>query len=137
MSSNISDAVIDPTWKTAKRPFKIDGVAIPTPTKYEYNIEDLSSEETGRTQDGVMHKDVVAVKDTYACTWQSLSWEDAAILLNAVNGKKQVTFTHADPRLPDKFVLGEFYVGARNGGALNLKNNKATWENIAFTFIRI
>ena len=40
----------------AEKPFKIDGVAIPTPMEYAYDCEDLSSEETGRTLDGKMHK---------------------------------------------------------------------------------
>jgi hypothetical protein len=119
------------------KPFKVDGVAIPTPTTYQYNIEDLSSEETGRTLDGVMHKDIVAVKDRYDCTWKTLSWEDAADLLNAINGKTTVQFTHADPRVPGRFVTHKFYVGQRNGGALNLRDPNHSWQDIAFAFIRV
>lgn len=137
MSSVYDEYIEDPSWKNAEKPFKIDGVAIPTPSKYEYSIEDLSSEQTGRTLDGEMHKDVVAVKDTYQCTWQSLSWDDASTLLKAVDGKTRVAFTHADPRIPNKFIIRDFYVGVRNGGALNLRSETAAWENISFTFIRI
>ena len=122
---------------TQERPFKIDGVAIPTPTEYTFGIEDLSSEETGRTLDGVMHKDVVDDKDYYECVWKSLSWEDAALLLNAVNKKERVMFTHADPRKPNQWITAEFYIGERGGGALNLKDNKRTWMGIKFKFIRI
>ncbi len=118
-------------------PFKIDGVAIPTPTTYKAGIEDLSSEATGRTLDGIMHKDVVAVKDYYDCTWSGLSWEDTAILLNAVDGKTKVNFTHADPRVPNRYITAEFYVGKRSSAALNLKNKKNTWGDIALTFTRI
>ena len=82
-------------------PFKIDGVSIPTPSSYKFNVEDLSSEATGRTLDGIMHKDVVAVKDYYECSWKKLSWTEAATLLNAIDGKQQVQFTHADPRVPN------------------------------------
>ena len=120
-----------------ERPFKINGVAIPTPSTYEFNIEDLSSEATGRTLDGIMHKDVVAVKDYYNCTWAHLSWQDAATLLNAINGKSQVSFTHADPRVPGQFITGEFYVGQRGGAALDLNDSKRGWRNIKFQFIKI
>lgn len=122
------------------RPFKIDGVAIPTPTSYDFNIEDLSSDATGRTLDGVMHKDVVSVKDYYNCTWSQLSWDDAAILMNAINGKTQVAFTHADPRVPGKFITGQYYVGQRGGAALDLSSSKTSrrnWRNIKFQFIQI
>lgn len=119
------------------RPFKIDGVAIPTPITYEYSIEDLSSEQTGRTLDGVMHKDVVSVKDKYTCTWKTLSWEDASILMKAIDGKTKISFTYADPRIPNKFVTHDFYVGQRTGSALNLKDPKKSWEKITFSFIRI
>lgn len=121
----------------SERPFKVDGVAIPTPTSYVFNVEDLSSEGTGRTLDGVMHKDVVAVKDYYECTWKGLSWEDTALLLNAIDGKEQVAFTHADPRKANQFVTGQYYVGKRTGTAMNLKNLKNVWSDVSLTFTQI
>ena len=125
--------MIDPTF----RPFKIDGVAIPTPTDYTFSVEDLSSEKTGRTLDGKMHKDVVAVKDTYACVWKKLSWEDTVTLLKATDGKTKVNFTHADPRVLGNFVTHKFYIGKRECKAQNLTDLKNTWSNVTMTFIRI
>ena len=118
--------------------FKINGVSIPTPTSYEYSIEDLSSEATGRTMDGTMHKDVVAVKDYYTCGWDHLSWEDTAVLMNAINGKTRVTFTYLDPRIPGTWSTGNFYVGQRGGAALDLKQTgRQNWSGIKFQFTRI
>ena len=119
------------------RPFKIDGVAIPTPLEYQAGIEDLSSEETGRTLDGVMHKDVVAVKDYYDCKWGTLSWADIATILNAIDGKESFQFTHADPRVPNQFITGTFYVGERSVPALNLNDPNKTWSELSLRFIRI
>lgn len=119
----------------AEKPFKIDGVVIPTPTKYEFSAEDLSSEYTGRTLDGIMHKDVVAVKDYYDCAWHKLSFEDTQQLLNLVDGKTKVMFTHIDPRRSNAYITSEFYIGARKCVAKNL-NNKC-WNDITMTFIRI
>ena len=120
-----------------EKPFKIDGGAIPTPSEYGFDIEDLSSEETGRTLDGVMHKDVIDDKDTYTCTWKKLSWEDTAFLLARVNKKTKVNFTHADPRVPGRFITHPFYVGKRSCKAVNLNDPKNTWGEISFSFIRI
>lgn len=119
------------------KPFQIDGVTIPTPSEYGFDIEDLSSEETGRTLDGIMHKDVVAVKDYYTCTWKSLSWTDAAFLLKLVDGKTIVMLTYLDPRYPNQLLVNQFYVGKRSGKANNLNQTKNTWKDITFQFIRI
>lgn len=121
----------------ADKPFQIDGVTVPTPSSYEFGVEDVSSEETGRTLDGIMHKDVVAVKDYYTCTWKSLGWNEAAELLRLVDGKEIVTVTYADPLFPDMMKVGEFYVGKRTGKANNLRNMNNTWKDITFQFIRI
>lgn len=117
--------------------FKIDGVAIPAPTEYQADIEDLSSEQTGRTLDGEMHKDVVAVKDTYACTWKRLSWEDTATILNAVDGKTEVSFTYADPRVPNRMLTNKFYIGKRSTPVGVIKEEGGIWKDIKLTFIRI
>ena len=117
--------------------FKIDGVAIPTPSSYKAGIEDLSSEATGRTLDGVMHKDVVDEKDYYDCTWKSLSWQDTATLLGAIRKKEQFQFTHASPYTPNEFITEAFYVGERSTAALNLNDPNKTWTDISFRFIKI
>ena len=121
----------------SKYQFAIDGVEIPAPSSYKFGAEDLSSKKSGRTLDGVMHKDVVATKDYYDCTWNCLSWEDAAILLNAVDGKTRVQFTYADPRVPNRMLQNDFYIGKRATGALNLNDPKFTWEGITMQFTRI
>ena len=119
------------------QPFKINGTTIPTPTEYGFDIEDLSSEQSGRTLDGVMHKDVIAVKDYYTCTWKKLSWTQTASLLALVNGKTRVQLTYVDPRYPNQVLVNYFYVGKRSGKANNLNNPGNTWKDVTFQFIRI
>lgn len=123
-------------FKTSQ--FKVDGMTIPAPSSYTYNEEDLSTEGiTGRTLDGIMHKDVVAVKDTYSCVWKRLSWEEAAAVLTAVKGKTKVQFTHADPCRPNVFITGTYYIGKRECVANDLNNPVNTWREIKMTFIEI
>ena len=120
-----------------KDPFKVDGVILPTPDEYKLGIEDLSSEETGRTLDGIMHKDVIDIKDYYEFTWKFASWTDAAKIFNAVDGKTQVMLTYADPRTPNRFLTNAFYVGKRDCSANNLNDPAHTWKDITLTFTRI
>ncbi len=119
------------------RPFRIDGVMIPTPDSYKAGVQDLSSKETGRNLSGTMDKDVVAVKDTYECTWKALSWDETATLLNAVDGKKSLEFTHADPRHPNEWRTGTYYVGDRSTAAMNLNDPDFTWGGITIKFIEV
>lgn len=122
------------------RPFKVDGVSIPTPTTYKPGLEDLSSDATGRSLDGVMHKDVIATKIYFQCSWSRLSWNDAATLINAISGKTQVQFTYADPRYPNAYRTGAFYVGKIDLGALDLsdpKTSRRNWQDISCQFTEI
>ena len=119
------------------QPFTVDGVALPTPDEYKPGIEDLSSEATGRTLDGQMHKDVVDIKDYYEFTWKKLSWVDAAKVFNAVDGKTEVTLTYVDPRKPFMWLSNKFYVGKRTCAALNINDPVNTWKDISLTFTRI
>lgn len=118
-------------------PFSVDGVTLPVPDEYRPSVEDLSSEATGRTLDGVMHKDVVAVKDNYEFVWHKASWTDAATIFNAIDGKTQVTLTYVDPRKPYQVLSNLFYVGQRSCEALNLNDPVFTWKNISLTFTRV
>ena len=118
-------------------PILINGVAVPTPSSYTFDIEDLSSEETGRTLDGIMHKDVVDTKDYYTVTWNHLSWEQTALILNLVDGKEQITVTLIDPRYPNTYVTKSFYVGKRSGQINNLRHSTNTWTKVTLQFIRI
>lgn len=116
---------------------KVDGTTLPIPSAYNFDIEDLSSEATGRTLDGIMHKDVVGVKVYIQCSWKKLSWQDASTVLMSIDGKTQVTLNYVDPRVPNQILQGQFYVGKRGGVALNVNDPNRTWQDISFTFIQI
>lgn len=129
--------IIDGVPTVTDRPFRFDGVELPTPDKYQCGEEDMSSSKTGRTLDAKMHKDVVAVKDYYTLTWESLSWETAAQILSAVRGKSQGRFTYADPSIPRQFITGDFYVGKRSTEAVNLSTALNNFGNLTMQFTRI
>lgn len=118
-------------------PFKIDNTYIPTPDSYKAGIQDLSSKESGRNLKGTMEKDIVAVKATYECQWSVLTWSELSTILNAVEGKKNFLFTHADPRRPNVWVQGRFYVGDRTAAALNLNDPQYTWSGLSMKFVEV
>jgi hypothetical protein len=117
--------------------FAIDGIAIKTPSKFTVGIQDISSEETGRTLDGVMHKDVVLVAATMQCSWNLLDWEEAATILNAVDGKTSLMLAYPDPRYPNRSTVKKCYVGDRTAPAYTLVDGQERWQGVAFNFIEI
>lgn len=118
-----------------QQPFRIDGVAIPTPTTMSFGIEDMSSDESGRDLAATMHKDVVAVKDYYSCEWKTLSSTEAQLLFGLVDGKEQVQFYYRDPR--GGWSSGTFYVGKREGAMLNLNSEEYTFKDVKMQFTRV
>ena len=96
--------------------FSVDGVILPTPDEY---------------------KPMVAVKDYYEFTWNYLSWEDCAKVMNAVDGKTQVVLTYFDPRVPNRLLSNVFYVGRRSCAANNINDPVRTWKDISLQFTRV
>ena len=47
----------------------VDGVALPTPSTFEWGMIDVSASDSGRTQDGKMHKNRIAQKRQIKLSW--------------------------------------------------------------------
>ena len=62
---------------------KFDGVTMPCPAKYDFSIQDVSAGESGRTDDGVMHKNRVAQKRKIALSWVVKTPQETARILSA------------------------------------------------------
>lgn len=116
--------------------FKIDGVEIPFPTSFTVNIQDISSKEAGRLNNGDGYKDIVATKVTLEVFWQVLKWGEAALILNAVDNKEEFEVTYPDPRIPFVYTTKSFYVGDRKNPAYSLEEGKVRWKGISFNFVQ-
>ena len=66
-------------------------VEIPVPTTWTWSYYDLSSDDSGRSLDGKMHKDIVAVKRKHECTWQNVTADVAQAIMNPF---KEFVFTN-------------------------------------------
>jgi len=108
----------------------IGGVVLPPPMTYSVEYNDLDSPDTGRTEDGMLHRvrvrhDVAKIK----VGWEQLTTEKADLILNAI--------------APDSFTVvyyfgtaktATMYAGNRSCELRRINYNKASW-NISFDLI--
>ena len=58
---------------------------VPSPSKYDWKLSDVSSPTSGRTEDGLMHKDRITQKVHLELEWAYIGDNDAQTILNAFN----------------------------------------------------
>lgn len=102
----------------------IDGVALPTPNEYKVALSDLDSEDTGRTENGLLIRSRVrAGVAKISVAWAGLSTADCAAILNAI--------------APDRFAVAYFfgsvqtaqmYAGDRGVTLKAAREGQAVWE---------
>lgn len=108
----------------------IDGVALPPPMTYSVEYNDLDSPDTGRTEDGMLHRvrvrhDVAKIK----VAWKQLNTADADLILNAIAPSSfTVIYYFGTP------ITATMYAGNRSCELIRINNNKAKW-NISFDLI--
>lgn len=73
----------------------VDGIGL-SPSTFKCTIQDISSPESGRTQDGLMHKDVVAVKRKIDLGFNGSNPEAAKKILSCFR-PTYVSVTYPDP----------------------------------------
>lgn len=79
---------------------KVNGVwtAIPTPSEWTCSWQDLSTEGTaGRSLDGTMHKDLVAVKMKNALVWWAVEDKVAKAIKDASKSSVFIEMRYPDP----------------------------------------
>lgn len=86
---------------------------IPTPSKYDWKLSDVSSADAGRTEDGKMHKMRIAQKVHIELEWQNLDNDaDVQAILVAFQ-PEYVSVKYYDYKSMD-FLTKTFYVGDRS-----------------------
>lgn len=89
-------------WKDLEHTLAIDGVWLPELiTAWTNGDDDLSNDDSGRTLDGIMHKNVVDDKEYYSFALSELNWEQHARITAALRGKNQIMFTYPNPFDPE------------------------------------
>lgn len=125
---------------TAYNPiYSVDGnTNIPAPSSYVWKLEDISSPDAGRTEDGVMQKKRIGQVVGLELSWQNISTEKAHTILTAFN-PEYVNVRYIDPMTgnsSNNYVVSNavtFYVGNRSAPMYNSK--MGLWSNISFNLI--
>ena len=97
----------------------VDGAYVPSPSKYDVGIQDVSDPDAGRTEDGLMHKNRVAQKVKINLAWNNVSDADMARVLTAFD-PEYITVKYKDPKAA-AFLTKTFYVGDRSVSSYNTR----------------
>lgn len=109
----------------------VNGVAVPCPSSYTYNLEDTSAADAGRTEDGVMHKKRIGQVVGIDLAWQNIPTSQVSQILQAFN-PEYITVVYLDA-MQGTTVSKVFYVGNRSAPMYNAR--KGLWSNVSFKII--
>ena len=91
--------------------FKINGTPVKTPQGCTWSLQDLSSDDSGRTLDGVMHKDIVAQKRKLTCKWAAMTWQECSIIANFMKNRGVKIVLNYPDILTGTYISKNFYTG--------------------------
>ncbi len=89
--------------------FKVNGSDVPIPSEFGWSIQDVSAADSGRTQDGYMHKERIVRKEKIQLKWNGKTPEETATILQAF-APEYFDVTYVSP-LTNAQVTKEFYCG--------------------------
>ena len=112
--------------------FKINGIAIASPTEINISLESLDRAE--RTMDGTMVVDIIGEKRKVDVRWEYLSKEDMSKLSTAIKNSRFATIA-----FHDKETGGIVTMVARGGNLeympyFDWAKNKLIWKSVAVLF---
>lgn len=90
-------------------PFQVNGVDCPTPSEFGWGLQDVSAADSGRTQDGKMHKNLVVRKEKIELAWNSPDPEKTSTVLQMFL-PEYFDVTYRSP-LTNTIVTKTFYRG--------------------------
>lgn len=118
--------------RTRTNAFQIDGKPMPAPDRdMEASFEDIDAEDSGRTLDGVMHRDVLRYDVAkWPFVYSKLSADDYTYLQSLFKGKKEFKFTYPTPDGPKTITA------YRSKWGISLRNYATgEWLNYKFNIV--
>ena len=109
----------------------VDGVAVPCPSDFTYQLEDISAADAGRTEDGVMHKKRIGQVVALELAWKNVPTSVVSQVLTAFN-PEYITVVYLDA-MAGTTLSKVFYVGNRSAPMYNCR--KGLWTNVSFKII--
>lgn len=112
---------------------RVNGVAVKTPSKMTIGFQDVSNSDAGRTQDALMHKNLVARKRKIDLVWAAPTPAEAHAILTAFY-PEYFNVTYYDP-LDGDTVTRTFYSGDKTAPVKIWFANHKRYESISFNII--
>lgn len=111
----------------------VGGVELPTPSSFEWGLIDVSASNSGRTQDGEMHKNRIAQKRQLKLSWDGTDKARTAKILQMVN-PEYIRVTYPDA-MSGTDETRTFYVGDRTALIKIWTINNKRYETLSFNLI--
>jgi len=114
---------------------KINGIEIHVyPTTFNVTVADLDNGETsGRTADGRMYRDRIAVKRKLEMSFGMLKWEELSAILQLV--KDEFFEVYYPDTESGQYETRTFYCGDRTAGIAVLQDNVYYWNGLKLTLV--
>lgn len=114
---------------------KVNGVVMPCPSSFKWDLEDISAAKSGRTDDTRMHKNRVGQKRKLALQWNGKDWQTTAKILQAFN-PEYFEVTYPD-MMSGKYETRTFYCGDRSAPVKWWWVGNKRTESISFNIIEV
>ena len=111
----------------------VNGTAIKEPSSFSWGLQDISDSSSGRTQDTIMHKNLVGQKRKIQLGWNNPSKEETAIILQAFNSE-YISVTYPDA-MSGVDETRTFYVGDRTAPMKIWTVNNKRYSQVSFDII--
>jgi len=118
-------------WWFVGESIPTEGTEIPCPSKYQWQIQDVSQSDAGRTEDGTMHKLMIGSAIKLILEWQNLPTNKVTTILQAF-ATEYFAVRYLDP-LRGGYRTSIFYAGDKTSPAYNTQ--MGLWSNISFNLI--
>lgn len=104
-----------------------------TPSAFQWDLQDISAPQSGRTQDGLMHKNRVTQKRKLELEFAAMSPSSMSALLNAIQ-QEYFYVTYPDA-LSGNIETRLFYVGDRKAKVYTWQDNNKLYSSTSFNVI--
>lgn len=109
----------------------VNGVAVPCPSKYQYDLQDVSAADAGRTESVKMDKKRIGQCVKLELQWNYIDTATVSQIMTAFN-PEYINVRYLDA-LRGAYRTSEFYVGDRTAPMYNAE--MGLWENLSFNII--
>lgn len=109
----------------------VDGTAVKCPSKYQYELYDISDTDAGRTEDTKMDKKRIGQCVKLQLEWDYVTTAEGSAILQAFD-PQYIHVRYLDLKR-NAYRTSEFYVGDRTAPMYNAE--LGLWENVAFNII--